>query len=632
MKVFEYYDQIKNAGELRMYSALTCRPVNASIRFGDGIVAKIKINPQLLCKNAAILLYNEDNNINLEYETYIEDDVFMCQIDTKNICCDSNALLFIAVRLDTIYGQLYLTRQEDSFFLTDSPDNAYCYQMTVYTSDFETPDFIKGGLVYQIMVDRFRIGGKRIKRKDAVNVSEWNSPIPQFAENEGEAVENNCFYGGNLKGVEEKLSYLKTLGVTCIYLCPVFEAYSNHKYDTGNFMSVDRCFGGDEALKSLISAAKEYGISIVLDGVFNHTGNDSLYFNAKGKYDSLGAYQSDKSPYYNWYTFYDFPHEYRCWWGIKTLPAVDTENDEYINFICGENGVLNKYMNMGIKGFRLDVADELSNKFIKALRNSVKKKDSNAIIWGEVWEDASNKISYGKRRQYFRGNQLDGVMNYPLRDAIIQFLLYSNSKALGSTTRKLWYNYPEFVSHTLLNFLGTHDTARIITVLSGADISQMSGSQLVAFKLTQDQKNRGEKLLRLAYILLFTLPGVPCIFYGDEVGVEGARDPFNRTTFPWENENTALKEYVTETMKIRRQSDVFSTGDFEILEESGGVFSFIRRTKNEECIVCINRSQTEYTLFFDNFAIDKISGKTFKDYAVILPDNAIILFYDKNEV
>ena len=343
--------------------------------------------------------------------------------------------------------------------------------MLAYEKSVPQANWLKGGLIYQIMVDRFCSVQRRKTQPLAVYRDDWYG-VPEFLPNEKGKILNNDFFGGNLKGVESKLSYLKKLGVTCIYLNPIFKAKSNHKYDTGDYSMIDEDFGSEEDLISLIKKAKDLGIRIMLDGVFSHTGDDSLYFNKYNTYPSVGAYQSKDSPYYGWYTFKDYPDEYDCWWGIDILPNVNETNPNYNEYINGENGIIAKYTAMGIGGWRLDVADELPDSFIKNLTARAKETNPEALVLGEVWEDASTKTAYGIRREYFWGKELESVTNYPLKNAIIAYAKEANATALNTEILKLVDHYPSHVLNSLMNMLGTHDTVRILTALSSDKIPQ----------------------------------------------------------------------------------------------------------------------------------------------------------------
>ncbi|MDM8129838.1 alpha-amylase family glycosyl hydrolase, partial [Paraclostridium benzoelyticum] len=245
-----------------------------------------------------------------------------------------------------------------------------------------------------------------------------------------------------------------------IYLSPIFESQSNHKYDTGDYKNIDPMFGNEEIFKELISEANKKGINIILDGVFSHTGDDSVYFNKYGNYDSVGAYQSQDSPYISWYKFENYPQKYDCWWGVKSLPNVNETETSYIDYIIkGDNSVIKKWMGYGVKGWRLDVADELPSKFIEELKSETLKLDKESILVGEVWEDASNKISYDERRKYLLGDQLNGVTGYVFKNIFVDFLNYKiDSNDVYNSLMTIKENYPKESFKSNLNILCTHDT------------------------------------------------------------------------------------------------------------------------------------------------------------------------------
>jgi glycosidase len=396
-----------------------------------------------------------------------------------------------------------------------------------------------------------------------------------------------------------------------LYLCPIFEAYSNHKYDTGDYMQVDPMFGGREALDRLITAGQESGIRILLDGVFNHTGSISRYFNADGRYDSIGAAQSQSSPYYSWYHFDRYPDEYRCWWGVRILPTVNSSNLEYIRFITGEDGVADTYLSAGISGFRLDVADELNENFLRSLRERAKSISPENALIGEVWEDASNKIAYDKRRRYFRGEELDSVMNYPLKNAILDFLLSKNAEGFSSQTRRIYAHYPRFVSESLMNLLGTHDTERILSVLGGQDISGLSYAEMKDLRLSAEAREIAKKRLRLAYAILTAMPGIPCIYYGDEVGMEGAKDPFNRRTYPWGREDQDLLSFFREMGDIRKEwESVLTHGYYRVLYAHRGQLVLSREAECGSLVLCLNAEEVPFTYPCDGIYADVRNNQT----------------------
>lgn len=421
------------------------------------------------------------------------------------------------------------------------------YQITVH-EDFEIPSWYKEGIMYNIFVDRFNNGNRNKKpsnpKKNSFIYSNWSDTPMYIKDTNGEIIRWD-FHGGNLRGIIDKLPYLSKIGVSIIYLSPIFESSSNHKYTTGDYKTIDPMFGDEEILKELIEKAKKRGINIILDGVFSHTGADSKYFNKFGNYDELGAYQSKDSKYSSWYTFNEFPDDYKCWWGIKDLPNVNELDKNYMDYIIyDEDSVINKWTSMGIKGWRLDVADELPTKFIKELRKELKKNDPQSILVGEVWEDASNKISYNERRNYFVGDQLDSVMGYPFRENIVSFLKGNiTSRQLNNKFMTIKENYPKESFKANLNLISSHDVTRIKTEL-----------------------NYDEAKIRLAVATQMTFEGVPYIYYGDEAGLCGGTDPDNRKTYPWKNEDEDMIEFYKESINTRKKYNVLTNGDTEFID------------------------------------------------------------------
>ena len=500
-------------------------------------------------------------------------DRFSATVTAASLCgAQEDGLFFYHLVADTVYGRLYSHGEdiEQNAWFTEDEAYASAYQLLIYRDDYQTPAFLKKGVMYQIFVDRFYRGGNASPRADVEMAEEWGAEITQYPAYPGALLKNNLFYGGDLDGVRKKLPYLKSLGVTVLYLCPIFEAYSNHKYDTADYMQIDEMFGGRPAFDRLIAEAKANGIHVLLDGVFNHTGAISRYFNMDGRYDGLGAYQSKDSVYYPWYRFYSHPDEYLCWWGVKILPTVNSADPSYIRFIAGDGGVIDTYMQGGASGFRLDVADELNVKLLRDIRKQIKKSSPETAVIGEVWEDASNKIAYDKRRHYFRGCELDSVMNYPLKNAIVHYLLHGEAEEFSRVTRTVYSHYPRFVSEALMNLLGTHDTERILTVLGGRDLSGLSYEEMKSVRLTPAESELAEQRLRMAWSLLSVMPGIPCIYYGDEAGMEGAKDPFNRRTYPWGRENEAILSFYRQTGDIRTAAaDVLTHGYYRVLAAKG---------------------------------------------------------------
>ncbi|MEF9991826.1 MAG: glycoside hydrolase family 13 protein [Peptostreptococcaceae bacterium] len=453
------------------------------------------------------------------------------------------------------------------------------YQLTV-SKKINTPKWFKEGVLYHIFVDRFnKVGKISNTKKNSFIYANWED-TPMYIKNSENEVVRWDFQGGNLKGIISKLNYLKTLGVSIIYLSPIFESQSNHKYDTGDYKKIDPMFGDEEIFKELIKEAENKGISIILDGVFSHTGDDSIYFNKYGNYNSLGAYQSRESQYASWYNFENYPEKYDCWWGVKSLPNVNEMEISYIDYIIkDEDSAIKKWMDFGVKGWRLDVVDELPTKFIEELRNESLKVNEESILIGEVWEDASNKISYEERRKYLLGNQLNGVTGYLFKNMVIDFLTGKlDSNEIYNKIMTVKENYPKEAFKCNLNLLGTHDTRRILTNL-----------------------NEDKELLKLAVAMQMTFEGVPYVYYGDEAGLLGETDPDNRRTYPWKNEDKDILNFYKKIIKDRNQSKVLVTGNTKFLNiKNPNVFGYIRYVENTEAnLILINRSENEEAIEID---------------------------------
>ena len=506
---------------------------------------------------------------------------FVCELTLEQ------GLYFYSFRYTSQYGEFYVTAFEKNVGHV-SPDGAW-WQLTCYSPDYKTPDWLKGGLIYQIFPDRFFCSGKQKENvpKDRYITSNWFKQ-PEYRQNNGLCSLGNDYYGGDLDGIRTKLPYLADLGVTCIYINPIFEAHSNHRYNTADYMKIDSLLGDENDLKNLCSEAEKYGISVILDGVFSHTGDDSIYFNRQGRYESLGAYNDKKSPYFKWFKFKNWPDDYHSWWGVPTLPETIEEEPSFDEFITGKDGVIRKWLKCGIKGWRLDVADELPDSILDNIRTAIKQESPDGFLLGEVWEDATNKISYGARRRYLLGNQLDSVMNYPFAEAVISFVNGGDGKDFFNKILTILENYPTESINVLMNHLGTHDTARLLTMLGTADYPSSRAEQS-ARKLSPEEYSLGIKKQKLAALIQYTLPGVPSLYYGDEAGVEGYGDPFCRAAYPWGKENNELLSYYKRLGLIRKSNSVFKEGDFVPGYEGLGSISYIRQNNNNKILISVNR-------------------------------------------
>ena len=508
---------------------------------------------------------------------------------------EQSGLYFYRFEIDTWRGALGITSRsvgESGIESHGSPEGE-CWQLTVFESQYQIPDWLSGGIMYQIFPDRFYRSGttKYNVPQDRYLHQRWGSQ-PEWRPNHQGEITNSDYFGGDLEGIIQKLDYLQSLGITCIYLNPIFEAHSNHRYDTADYTKVDPLLGSKEDFKRLCKEANKRGMHIMLDGVFNHTGSDSIYFNRKGRYQTLGAYQSQESPYYDWYQFYQWPEQYACWWNFETLPNVNETNETYNAYINGTDGVIQTWLKAGADGWRLDVADELPDLFLDDITKAAKQVKPTSMILGEVWEDASNKMAYGQRRRYLLGKQLDSVMNYPFREAIIGFLTGKNPAEMMELIMTVLEHYPPSAIHLLMNHIGTHDTERILTVLGGEPLNGRDREWQSRTKLSQEQRSRGLALLKLASLMQYTLPGIPCVYYGDEAGMEGYRDPFNRGCFPWGHEDAELVNWYRSLGKIRHSCEVLKQGTLEPYYADDDCFVYVRSDEavGQKLLVAVNRT------------------------------------------
>ena len=568
--------------------------------WGDVITVRVTVPRRLGCA-AVVMRIAPDGGANTDvpfgfYDRNGGDDVYVKEISTKSLCADAHGGLFyyefLFLRgLDTLF-----TDTENNVDFTLASSSEHKFRLLVYEKDFHTPGWFWGGTMYHVFVDRFCRGeGEAKLRADAVLDPDWENGIPQYPKKPGDPLKNNVFFGGNLWGVIEKLDYLQSLGVTVLYLSPIFEAASNHRYDTGDYEKIDALLGGDAAFDALVRAAHEKGMKIILDGVFNHTGDDSVYFNRRGSYPTLGAYQSQKSRYAEWYNFEKFPDRYDCWWGIDILPRLHQDRAVCREFFTGADGVVAKWLARGADGWRLDVADELCDDFLDELRQTTKEvTNGEGVIIGEVWENAADKIAYGKRRHYFGGGQLDSVMNYPVRNAILALVADRDASTFYNILTDLYSSYPAEVCNSLMNLLGTHDTERILTLLGDPTHGEeLTNSQMAVKRLSQKDRVRAVKLLKIASTLQFTVFGVPSVYYGDEAGVEGYHDPFCRMPYPWGREDLDLVEHYKMLGALRKNHRALRDGDFRFLYHDEDCVAYERVSSCDRITVAVNMSATD---------------------------------------
>ena len=533
-----------------------------------------------------------------------ERDVFAGSLPTG----DYVGLIFYSFRLEGLDGRTRTLGE---------------YQLTVYDGCEQVPAWFGEGTCYQIFPDRFRrsripdpggmVGGRSVH-------AAWQEE-PEYRPDARGEVRNRDFFGGDLKGVLEQLPYLQSLGVETLYFNPIFEAAENHRYGTADYEHVDPMLGYDADFSALCQAAHARGMRVILDGVFNHTGFVSRYFNGDGFYPQPGAAQSRQSPYYPWFHFQHWPDRFDSWWGIYTLPAVNEGEDSYRDYIIrGEHSIVRRWLQAGADGWRLDVADELPDDFIRELHQAVRAADPNAVVIGEVWEDGSTKIAYGVRRRHILGGHCDGLMNYPFRNGLISFLLGADAACFRDAMETLRENYPPFAFASAMNFLGTHDTPRILTLLGvGSDCRENTKAWRANFRMDAGQRALALARLRLGALVLFAFPGAPTIYYGDEAGMEGFEDPFNRRTFPWGAEDKALTAWYAALGQARKSLLPLRRGDLRWLRAEGRVLAFSRTWEGETVIAAVNAGDAPEQLPLDGAFRDRMSGERFTDTVPLPP-------------
>ncbi|MCS6830969.1 MAG: glycoside hydrolase family 13 protein [Armatimonadota bacterium] len=422
-------------------------------------------------------------------------------------------------------------------------------------ADFFTPDWVKHAVFYQIFPDRFANGDPS---NDPANVQPWGAPPTPYN-----------FMGGDLRGILQKLDYLQDLGITAIYLNPIFQSTSNHRYNTYDYYRIDPKLGTMEDFQTLLREMHRRGMRVILDGVFNHCGRGFYPFHdvvENGEY----------SPYVGWFHIKKFPihpydgrkrANYESWWGIRSLPKFNTDNPQVRQFLLD---VARYWIEQGADGWRLDVPNEIDDDtFWREFRQVVKSANPDAYIVGEIWKDA---------KRWLQGDQFDAVMNYPLRDLCVEFVAKRTIRApeFANKLLRLFRRYPAESTYAQLNLLGSHDTPRWLTVC-GEDVRRAM----------------------LGYTLLFTLPGAPCIYYGDEIGMTGEADPHCRACFAWDRRrwNRRLHQHIRQMIALRQSSTAWRTGQINVLLAQGDALAYARWDDADTFIVLVNNGNRAWRDF-----------------------------------
>jgi len=435
---------------------------------------------------------------------------------------------------------------------------------------FDTPSWLPTAVFYQIFPERFCNGDKS---NDPKKVRRW-----------GEKPEYHNFFGGDLKGIIDNLDYLSDLGINALYLNPVFQAPSNHKYDMSDMMIIDPHFGDIQIFKELLDSCHARDIKVMLDGVFHDTGREHWAFQDVIKNEM-------NSPYARWYNIHSFPigpidkPNYECWWGFGSLPSLMTTNPEVRKYLFE---VTNHWTEMGIDGWRLDCPNEVEDEFWLLFRNRVRSINPECYILGEIWGDGGN---------WLKGDMFDAVMNYRFRDACLDFFAFDKitSSEFAEKYFSVLASYYPFINNASFNLLGSHDTPRFITLCNG-------------------DKDK----LKLAWLFQMTMLGAPSIYYGDEIGMEGGKDPDCRRCFQWDTlaQDRELSEYMKELIKIRKEIPAIALGHVNhFITPDDNTILFFKEYKGSKVIIAINRSDNamEYTLEIEEDLIQDLqTGKRYE--------------------
>ena len=575
------------------------KSVFGTLRENEGCTLNIHIPKSCKTCDVRLIFNREDGKKYCEYSMFKTSEYEGYEVYSCDVCFACAELFFYYFVIKTENEEFSLYKWE--YDMTNMEEGDY-WQLSVIPKDFSVPERFKGNVMYQIFPDRFNKDGMCIANGKLTPfwIHSDLTDVPHFLPDEKGIVQNNDFFGGNLKGIAKKLDYIKSLNVGVIYLNPIFKAYSNHRYDTADYKIIDELLGTEEDFKELCDQAHKLGIKIILDGVFSHTGSNSLYFDSEGVFGN-GAVQNAESPYREWFDFKNYPDDYTSWWGIKTLPCVDENNESYRNYIIrDEDSVIAHWLNLGADGFRLDVADELPDSFIYELRNRMKAIKPDSLLIGEVWEDASNKCSYGVRRRYFTSGELDSVMNYPFKNAIVDYVCGNdNGQKFRNTVMTLVENYPTDVINCVMNIISTHDTVRILTVL-GCDYVPQNKADRAAYRLSDSEMHKGISRLKAAVFLQFILPGMPSIYYGDEIGTQGFEDPFCRSYFDWsKTENNPSLDFYRELSGIKDSYFSLKEGSSAVSVERNGVIKLERSYSDEVLTAYVNISDEVFEIETD---------------------------------
>ena len=555
---------------------------------GQTVTLHLHIPTAVSAWKVEIVLCYEDGSPARYHEMYRIEQRGAYDIYEGDFSLFAPGLHFYYFQIHAPHGMFRLFKQGDDTNMEEGD----LWQISCISPDFTTPDWAKGAIIYQIFPDRFHRSGKcnlAGKLHPYTIHRHWDEDV-DWAPDENGIVHNNDFFGGNFRGITEKMDYIASLGTGIIYLNPIGKAFSNHRYDTGDYKIPDPMLGTEADFRDMCDAAHARGMKVILDGVYSHTGSNSLYFDREGTFGGNGAYCRQDSPFYHWYTFYQWPDNYHSWWNFDTLPTVNKMHPDFIRYvITDEDSVVAHWMKLGADGFRLDVADELPDEFIRMIHDRIREINPEALLMGEVWEDASNKTAYNHRRRYFTNAELDSIMNYPFRTAILNFMRgRDDGRGFKETVMSIVENYPSQVVACNMNLLGTHDTPRILTAL--VDDFDGSREEKAHRHLSRNQMEVARDRLMMASFLQYTLPGCPSLYYADETCMEGYKDPFNRRTYPWGREDTEILGHFRCLGKLRTQNIALRLGDIRFTVASDRHLAYTRSAQGQTLSIYVNRS------------------------------------------
>lgn len=555
---------------------------------GQTVTLHLHIPTAVSAWKVEIVLCYEDGSPARYHEMYRIEQRGAYDIYEGDFSLFAPGLHFYYFQIHAPHGMFRLFKQGDD----TNMEEGGLWQISCISPDFTTPDWAKGAIIYQIFPDRFHRSGKcnlTGKLHPYTVHRHWDEDV-DWAPDENGIVHNNDFFGGNFRGITEKMDYIASLGTGIIYLNPIGKAFSNHRYDTGDYKIPDPMLGTEADFRDMCDAAHARGMKVILDGVYSHTGSNSLYFDRERTFGGNGAYCRQDSPFYHWYTFYQWPNHYHSWWNFDTLPTVNKMHPDFIRYvITDEDSVVAHWMKLGADGFRLDVADELPDEFIRMIHDRIREINPEALLMGEVWEDASNKTAYNHRRRYFTNAELDSIMNYPFRTAILNFMRgRDDGRGFKETVMSIVENYPSQVVACNMNLLGTHDTPRILTAL--VDDFDGSREEKARRRLSRNQLEVARDRLMMASFLQYTLPGCPSLYYADEACMEGYKDPFNRRTYPWGREDTEILGHFRCLGKLRTQNIALRLGDIRFTVASDRHLAYTRSAQGQTLSIYVNRS------------------------------------------